>query len=72
MAQVISAELHLEMVGRTAKRRGHHACVGDDHIERLALSEQLIGAFSDACETGQIEFDELEASTVSRRRLFRT
>ncbi len=34
-----------------------------------ALSEQLIGAVSDACETGQIEFDESEASTIGRRVL---
>jgi hypothetical protein len=67
VAQVIGAELHLEMVGCTAKRRGHHACIGDDHIERLVLSEQLIGAVSDTHETGQIEFDELEASTIRRR-----
>src|ERR1700739_1222863 len=67
--QVIGAELHLEMVGRIAERRGHHTCVGDDHIERLALSEQSIGAVSDAREAGQIEFDELEASTIRRRVL---
>src|SRR4029077_7787935 len=57
------------MVGRIAKRRGHHACVGDDHIEGLAPSEQSIGAVSDAREAGQIEFGELEASTVRRRVL---
>ena len=54
---MIGAELHLEMVGRIAKRRGHHACVGDDHVEGLALSEQLIGAVSDARKTSQIELN---------------
>src|SRR5260370_13891886 len=48
VTEMIGAELHFEMVGRTAKRRGHHARVGDDHIERLALSQPLIGADSHA------------------------
>jgi hypothetical protein len=66
---MIGPKLHLEMVSGTAKWRGHHACVGDDDIQWLALSKQLIGAVSDARETGQIEFDEFEASTI-RRRVF--
>src|SRR5215467_11952805 len=64
MAQMIGAELRFKTVQGLAKRRGHHAGVGDDDIERLASRQKLVRGMAEAFETGQIELDELEAASA--------
>ena len=58
MAQVIGAELGLKTVGGMAKRCGHYARIGDDHVEGFTLCEQFVGACAHAFEAGEIEFNE--------------
>jgi len=64
VAQVIGAELRLEVVRGIGKRCGHDARVGDDHIEGFTLFEQSFGASSHALQTGKIKRNELETSTI--------
>ena len=66
---MIGPELSFESVNGMSKGCCHDTGIRNDHIKRLALSEQLIGAVADARETGQIELDEVEASTLRRRVL---
>jgi hypothetical protein len=63
---MICAELRLKTVGRLTELCCHHAGIGDDDVERFRFREQLFGAFPDAFEIGQINFDQLETATVSR------
>jgi hypothetical protein len=44
VAQVIRPELPFASIGCVAKRCGHHSGIGDDHVERFSLFQQLIGA----------------------------
>jgi len=64
VAQVIGAELRLEVVRGIGKRCGHDARVGDDHIEGFTLFEQSFGASWHALQTGKIKRNELETSTI--------
>src|SRR5260370_11619676 len=67
--QVIGAELHFKAVRRMTKRRGHHSCVSDDHVEGFTLCEQCIGAASNALKIGEIELNQLEAANIERTLL---
>src|ERR1700733_8225106 len=67
--QMIGAELHFKAVRRMEKRRGHHSCISDAHIEGFALFEQSFGASSHALQTGKIKRNELETSTIGFRVL---
>src|ERR1700757_1189619 len=49
VAEVIRAELCLESIFGMTEWCRHDASVGNDHIERLALLEQRIGACSHTC-----------------------
>src|SRR6202040_1635881 len=62
--QMIGAKLHFKAVRRMEKRRGHHSCISDDHIERFTLFEQSFGASAHALQTGKIKSNELETSTI--------
>ena len=64
MAQVIGAELRLEVVRCIGKRCCHDARVGDDHIEGFALFEQSFGTSSHALQSGKIKRNELETSPI--------
>ena len=64
VAQVIGAELCFEAVGGMAKRCGHHARIGDDHVEGFTLCEQFVGTRAHAFEAGEIELNEPEAPTA--------
>jgi hypothetical protein len=66
VAQMIGAELRLKTIRRFAKRRGHDAGVGDNDIEGVASCHQLIGAGTHALEIGEVELNELKASTIGR------
>ena len=66
VAQMIGPELRLKTSRRFAKRRGHDAGVGDNDIEGVASCHQLIGAGTHALEIGEVELNELKASTIGR------
>ena len=57
MPEVISAELRLEPLRGSSLRAGHYAGVRNEHIERLALREQLIGARTYACQRREVQLD---------------
>ncbi len=67
VAQVIGAELCFKTVGGMAKWCGHHARIGDDHVEGFTLCEQFVGTRARAFEAGEIERNQLKASTVGGR-----
>src|SRR5712664_3769725 len=62
--QMIGAELHFKAVRRMTKRRGHHSCISDDHVEGFTLFDQSFDASSHALQTGEIKRNELETSTI--------
>src|SRR6266850_488195 len=62
---MIGPKLRLKAIRRVAEGSGHHACVGDNHVEELPLCQQLLSAGSHALEAGQIQRNQLEASTGS-------
>jgi hypothetical protein len=64
VAQVIAPELCFEAVGCVAERCGHHSSIGDDHIERLPVRQQPVGAGAHAFQVGKIEFNEFEPSVI--------
>jgi hypothetical protein len=64
--QMIGAELHFKAVRRMEKRRGHHSCVSDDHVEGFTLCEECIGAASNALKIGEIELNQFEAANIER------
>ena len=47
-----------------AKRCGHYSGVGDDDVKALALCQQLISTGTHAFEMGEIQFNQIKASTV--------
>src|SRR4029077_1261305 len=57
VAQVISAELRLEAVSRTAKRGGHHPRVGDNNVERFSHFQEVITAVSHAPKISQVKLN---------------
>jgi hypothetical protein len=64
VAEVIGAELRFEAVGGVTERRGHHAGVGDDDVERFAFGDEFVGSGTDTFEIAEVEFDEFETSAV--------
>ena len=70
VAEMIGAKLRLKAIRRVAKGSGHHACVGDNHVEELPLRQQLIRTFTHAFEAGQIKRNQLETSAVQPQHLF--
>jgi hypothetical protein len=58
VAQVIRAELRFESIGCVAERCGHHAGIGDDHVERFRFRQQPVGAGTHAFQVGKIEFNQ--------------
>src|SRR5271167_821397 len=66
---MIGAKLSLKAVSRMAKWRGHHARVGNDHVERFPFRQQLISASPHALKVGKIEPDQLEAAAIVRSLL---
>ena len=71
MAEMVGAELQLEAIGGEAFRRRHHAGIGNDEIEFLALLHQRIGRRPYAAERRQIQLDQLEAAGLFRPDAFR-
>ena len=63
---MIRPELRVEAVSRVAERCGHHACIGDDHIERSSLCQKPVGTGTHAFQAGKIEFNQFEASAIGR------
>src|SRR5580692_7863324 len=63
---MIGAKLSLKAISRMAKWSGHHASVGDDHIERFPFCQQLISARTHALKVGKIEFNHFETSAIGR------
>ncbi len=61
---MIGPELRLKAVDGVAEWRGHHSCIGDDHVESLPPRQEFVGAGADALQVGQIERDQLEAPSV--------
>jgi len=57
MPEVISAKLGLEPLRSGSLRAGHYARVRYEHIERLALRDQLIRARTYACQRREIKLD---------------
>ena len=43
VAEVVGAELHLEAVDGGALRAGHHAGVGDEHVEHRVVLDEPVG-----------------------------
>ena len=70
VAEMIGAKLRLKAIRRVAKGSGHHARVGDNHVEELPLRQQLIRTFTHAFEAGQIKRNQLETSAVQPQHLF--
>jgi len=66
VAEMISAKLRLKTIRRVAEGCGHHACIGDNHVEELPLRQQFIRTFTHAFEASEIERDEFETSAGSR------
>ena len=52
VAEVVGAELRLEAIGRAAERACHDARIGDDHVKGSPISQERIGAGSDARQRG--------------------
>jgi hypothetical protein len=63
---MIGAELRLKTIRRFAERRGHDASIGDNGIEGVASGQQLTGAGTHAPEIGEVELNELKASTIGQ------
>src|ERR1700738_2666799 len=64
VAQVIGAELCFKAVRCVSERCGHHARIGDDHVEVFTLCEQFVGTRAHAFEAGEIKLNEPEAPTA--------
>src|SRR5260370_32789813 len=61
---MIGAKLSLKAVSRMAKWCGHHAGIGDDHIEGFPFCQQLICARTHALKVGKVEFNQFEPSAI--------
>jgi hypothetical protein len=64
VSQVIGAELRFEAVCGVSERSRHHACIGNDYVERPTVGHQPICACADAFQVSQIEFDQFKASAL--------
>ncbi len=51
-----------------AKRGGHDAGIGNDHVEWPALREQTVGAGAHALQAGKIQLDEFKGTAMGRCR----
>jgi hypothetical protein len=69
---LFGSELRLEAVGSLALRTGHHARIGDDHIEGFALREQFVRRLAHAAERGEVGFDEFNRRASRKRCRQRT
>jgi len=52
---MIGAKLSLKAVSRMAKRCGHHARIGNDHVKRFPFRQQFISASTHTLKVGKIE-----------------
>jgi hypothetical protein len=49
-----------------AETCGHNAGIGGDHIQRFPFRQQPVGTDTHAFQVGKIEFNQFEASPISR------
>jgi AcrR family transcriptional regulator len=66
---MIGAELRFKAINGVAERRGHDSGVCDNHIEGIALRQQLVGAGTCTLQIGKIKPYQFEAPTISRNFL---
>ena len=66
VAEVIGAKLRLKAVRCMTKRCGHHARIGDDHIQRVAFFQQPFGTEAYAYQAGKIKSNQLKAPSANR------
>src|SRR5438552_10967723 len=66
VTEVVRAELSFKTIHSSSKWRCHHACVCDDHIERVTYVEQLLSASAHAFQIRKVQFDYLKSATASR------
>ena len=71
MPKVISAELRFEPVVGGPLRAGHHAGISDQHLQRLSLREQTVGARAHARQRCEVQFDQLDACVRRRSGPYR-
>ena len=64
--EVIGAELRFKPVFGFAKRRGHHASIGDNDIERLAFGEQFVRRRAHTLQRREVKFDQLKRPAIAR------
>src|SRR5690349_7145524 len=65
VAEVIRPELGFETIGRVAKGRGHNSGVSNNHVERFAFGQQLVGAGTHALKPSKVELDQFEVAATS-------
>ena len=69
VTEVVGAELQLEAVlGRPALRRGHHARVVDQHVDRAPLRQQRRGESLHRGQRGEIELEDCALSSDAAGR----
>ena len=71
VTDVVRADLRLEPVARALLRARHYACVGEEHVDRLPLGEQAIGAGTDARQRLEVELAHLDPGVGRGRRAHR-
>jgi hypothetical protein len=66
VAEVVDAELELEMLLRVIERRHHHAGVVDEDVDPVDLDRDFLREHRHRCERREIERDEVHVAVGHR------